>query len=798
MPNSALKKPFSLLLFCAVLLFPSLASAKTAPKKPLEPSQDGPVIGQIVARILEQDHYEHKPLDAATSRDMLKLYLQNFDPDKMFFLRSDVAEFQARFGDDMAQMVRAGDIGPAYFIFNRFMERVRERVRFVRRTLHAAPAGKMAGGKSSTTALSAMNRVLASSASAAVSPESIFDFKKNESVVLDREKLPWPADERDARKLWRKRLKDDVLEEMLDKVKPEDQIKDVARRYERLLTYYKEFASSDVLQAYLTALTGTYDPHSDYMAASTEANFDISMRLSLVGIGAVLSSDGGYAKIVSLVPGGPADKSKQIHPNDRIVGVAQGEGPFVDVVGMRLDDVVNMIRGEKGTLVRLRLIPADAIDPATRVVVNIIREVIKLKDQEARAQVITWPLENGKTERLGVVYLPSFYADMRPDGRTSATRDVSRLVAYLEKQNIAGLILDLRNDGGGSLAEAVTMAGLFDGPGPVVQVRDSQGRVEVLRAPESQPEYTGPMVVLTTRASASASEIVTAALQDYRRAVVVGEKSTFGKGTVQSVVDLADYLPWSMRKDNPGALKITIQKFYRVSGGSTQNRGVTPDIQLPSLDDELDMTESSLPNALPYDHIAPAVYEPKNDVDAKEIDALRKASQERVAVSTDFAYVRQDIALYMKHKQDKSVSLNYAVRLDEQKAAEAREEARKKERASRPPVPFTITNVTLEDVIAGINPLVSTSTAAGAADKSAASPAPEPAASVSAPLPSSASKAAAFSVSSSSASAKSYAHAPPPTDFVLEEAAHVLADMIGKPSAKSLGVSANLAGTKTR
>ncbi|MDE1975631.1 MAG: carboxy terminal-processing peptidase [Elusimicrobia bacterium] len=792
-----MKKTLSLLLLAAALFFPPLAAAKAAPQKPLEPSQDGPVIGQIVARILEQDHYEHKPLDASTSRDMLKLYLQNFDPDKMFFLRSDAAEFRARFGDDMAQMVRAGDVGPAYFIFNRFMERVRERVRFVRRTLHAPPVGKTAGEKSSTTVLSAMNSVLASSA-AFVNPDKIFDFKKNESVILDREKLPWPSDERDAKDLWRKRLKNDVLEEMLDKVKPEDQIKDVVQRYERLLTYYKEFASSDVLQAYLTALAGTYDPHSDYMAASTEANFDISMRLSLVGIGAVLSSDGGYAKIVSLVPGGPADKSKQIHPNDRIVGVAQGEGSFVDVVGMRLDDVVDMIRGKKGTLVRLRLIPADAIDPATRVVVNIIREVIKLKDQEARAQVITWPLEDGKTERLGVVYLPSFYADMRPDGRTSATRDVSRLVAYLEKQGAAGIILDLRNDGGGSLAEAVAMAGLFDGPGPVVQVRDSQGRVEVLRAPESQAEYTGPMVVLTTRASASASEIVTAALQDYRRAVVVGEKSTFGKGTVQSVVDLADYLPWSMRKDNPGALKITIQKFYRVSGGSTQNRGVTPDIQLPSLDDELDMTESSLPNALPYDHIAPAVYEPKNDVTAGEIAALQKASEERVAVSTDFAYVRQDIALYMKHKQDKSVSLNYEARLAEEKANEARAEARKKERASRPAAPFTVTDVTLEDVIAGVNPLVSTSTAAGAAGKSAASQTPEPAASVSAPPPSSAAEAAAFSVSSSSASAKGYAHAPPPTDFVLEEAAHVLADMIGKPSAKSLGVSANLAGAKPR
>jgi len=790
-------------LFLPFLLFSSLAAAKTASNRPLEPSSGGPLIGQVVARILEQDHYEHKPLDAAVSRDMLKLYLDDYDPDRMFFDKSDVDEFRARYGGDMAQLVKQGDIGPAYFIFNRFMERVRQRVRFVHQIFHVpetASAPKAVPGEASNkTVLSAMNTVLASSAAASaasINPDAIFDFKKDESIILDREKLPWPADERDARELWRKRLKDDVLEEMLDKVKPADQIKDVLQRYDHLLTYYKEFAPSDVLQAYLTALASTYDPHSDYMAASEEANFDISMRLSLVGIGAVLSQDGGYAKIVSLVPGGPAEKSKQIHPNDRIVGVAQGDGPFTDVVGMRLDDVVGMIRGKKGTVVRLRLIPADALDPATRVVVNITREVIKLKDQEARAQVISWPLEDGNTERLGVVYLPSFYADMRQDGRTSASRDVARLVAYLEKQDIAGLILDLRNDGGGSLAEAVAMAGLFDGPGPVVQVRDSRGRVEVLRAPESRPEYTGPMVVLTTRASASASEIVTAALQDYRRALVVGEKSTFGKGTVQSVVDLGDYLPWSLHQENPGALKITIQKFYRVSGGSTQNRGVTPDIQLPSLDDELDMTESSLPNALPYDQIAPAVYEPANNVEAQEIAALKKASEERVAVSTDFAYVRQDIALYMKHKQDKNVSLNYAARLAQEKADNAREEARKKERASRPPVPFTITDVTLEDVLTGINPLVSTATVKAAGQ--AAAREPTPAASVSAPLPTPAQKAKGFSVASSSTSVAGYTHAPPQTDFVLEEAAHVLADLVGKPSAKSLGVSADIAGLKPR
>ncbi|MHB2026400.1 MAG: carboxy terminal-processing peptidase [Elusimicrobiota bacterium] len=737
-----------------------VACAWPARAAALKPAPDAAVISQMVAHMLEQDHYVRKPIDESVSPDLLKLYLDDYDPNRMFFERADIDDFKRQFGKDMAPRVKNGDVEPAYVIFNRFMERLKDRVRLVHEIL---------GPKSGAEEPPAAARAIAQSSATAV-PVAPFDFNEKESVLLDRRKAPWPEDDARARDIWRKRIKNDVLEEMLDKVKPQDQVKNVLKRYDRLLANYKEFDANDVLQNYLTALANTYDPHSDYMAAPEEDNFDISMSLSLVGIGAVLSSDGEYAKIVSLVPGGPADKSKKIHPNDHIEAVAQGaDGPFADAGGMKLDKLVEIIRGKKGTTVRLRLIPADAIDPSARLTVSLVREEIKLKDQEAKAEVISWPVARGKKELLGAIRLPSFYADMRQSGRESATRDVSRLVAYLNKKGVSGIILDLRDNGGGSLAEAVAMAGLFIGPNPVVQVRDSRGRVEILRAPESSPEYSGPLVVLTSRASASASEIVTAAMQDYRRAPVIGEKSTFGKGTVQSVLELSDYMPWSLRQDKPGALKITIQKFYRVSGGSTQNRGVIPDIRLPSLDDDLDMTESSLPNALPYDQIDPAPYRPVDDVGPRRLRNLDEASQLRVAVSTDFAYVREDISRYLRQKKDKRVSLNYDERLARRRADEAIDLSRKKERAARKNPPFSVVDVSVEDLVAGIDPL-----------------SPSSAAVVSASI-SSETAASAASVSSSSAAAEDYAHAPPPEDFVLKEAAHVLADLAaGAPLPKTV------------
>ncbi|MDP2866049.1 MAG: S41 family peptidase, partial [Elusimicrobiota bacterium] len=351
-------------------------------------------------------------------------------------------------------------------------------------------------------------------------------------------------------------------------------------------------------------LAACYDPHSAYMGAPAEENFDIGLGITLVGIGVTLQTEEGYAKILAIIPGGPAAKSEAFHINDRIEAVAQGEdGPFVEAAGMRLDRLVKLIRGGKGTVVRIKLIPADALDPSARVTVKLVREKILLRDQQAKAQIVLVPGKDGRDRRLGVIKLPSFYTKVGPSGGESTTRDVRVLLDYLKKQEVAGLILDLRDNGGGSLEEAVNMTGLFTGGGPVVRVRDYRREVRTLSAPADGAAYTGPIVVLNSRFSASASEIVSAALQDYGRAVLVGEKSTFGKGTVQTVAELDQYMPPALRQYKAGGLRLTIQKFYRVEGTTTQKIGVAPAIVLPSIYDFMEIGEASLPNCLSADSI---------------------------------------------------------------------------------------------------------------------------------------------------------------------------------------------------
>ena len=751
-------KLFSKFYFSLLLLL-SLApgSGAAVSTGTLEAGPAAPAIAQLSARILEEGHYARKPITAETSRELLRLYLRMYDPSRMFFLASDIEEFDSRFGYGLAPLLKSGDTGPAYFIFNRLMTRLRERVGWTQELVR-----------------------------------STYTFASGETVLADRRDAPWPAGEAEARELWRKRIEFDLLQEKLDGAKPEDWAKDVQKNYSRLLDNYNEFDAGDVLQGYLTALAGCYDPHSEYMGAPAEENFDIGLGISLVGIGVTLQTEEGYAKILAIVPGGPAEKSGVFHVNDRIEAVAQGaEGTFVEAAGMRLDRLVKLIRGEKGTVVRLRLIPADALDPSTRVTIALVRDKILLRDQQARAQIVLVPGKDGRDLRLGVIRLPSFYAKIGPSGGESTTRDVKILLDYLKLQNVAGVILDLRNNGGGSLEEAVNMTGLFIGAGPVVQVRDSGGNVRVLSAHDGGPAYDGAVVVLDSMFSASASEIVSAALRDYRRAVLVGGKSTFGKGTVQTVADLDPYMPMSLRQYKAGGLRLTIQKFYRVSGGSTQNLGVVPDISLPSLDDQLDLAEASLPNALAYDEIAPADYQPGGRLAAPELGRLRAASAERVAASTEFKFVKQDISLYLERKKEKAVSLNYEKRLAERKEDEARKTARNKERAARLSPPLSVTDITLQDIEAG-KPLVLNSTAAPAVSLSTAA---GPAASAAGLIVSSRSVASALAastaavyglaVSSATAEGAGYAKAPAAGDFVLEEAARVLSDMLSPRPAVS-------------
>ncbi|NNN05740.1 MAG: carboxy terminal-processing peptidase [Elusimicrobia bacterium] len=700
----------------------------------------GSVVSELVTRLLEQTHYAHHPIDEATSQQFLKMYIDSFDYNHMILEKSDVDELTAKYGSTLGGLAKNGDVEAAYEIYNLVLKRLEERVALVKRLTSRD-----------------------------------FDFTKNESVVLDRHDAPWPATHADLENLWRLRIKHEVLLERMSRMKaaeakaaaasaaakapaprvaavstttvstpavttissataapavaaapavssataaaPEKELsikETIDTRYERLLRSYKEYDGSDILQDYLSALAHVYDPHSDYLAAAQKENFDISMKLSLVGIGAVLRSEDGYAKIVSLVPGGPADSSKKIKPNDRLEAVAQGDGPFVEVVGMKLDRVVALIRGEKGTIVRLRILPANALDPAARATVSLVRDEIKLTDQEAKARLYTVPVKGSRPAKIGVLDLPSFYADMRGgEDAKSLTRDTARLLAELRRRGADAIVVDLRANGGGALSEAVSLSGLFIKEGPVVQVKDARGTIRVLRASEDAAAYPGPLVVLTSRGSASAAEIFTAAMQDYARGVVVGDKTTFGKGTVQSVLELSDYLPPAYQSIKPGALKLTVQKFYRVSGGSTQNRGVIPDIHLPSGGDVSEMTESAQPHALPYDEIEPADYTRSSAVDGR-VPALEKDSARRVAASKEFRWIKEDLERWEKQKKDKALSLNEKTRLAQAKADEEREAARKKERADSKVKPLAFDEITLA-TLDGKKPAVASSTAAASA-----------------------------------------------------------------------------------
>ena len=728
----------------ASLLASGAALALALPARAaIEPDPAAPVVSQLVARILEQSHYLHHPLDEKTSKELLANYLEMYDYNHMFFEKADVDEFSARYGANAADHLKEGDVASAYDIFDRFLKRLDER-----------------------------NLLVAELTSSTATAKT--DFSADEAIQIDRHEAAWPENAKAARELWRQRIKYELLQEKLSKAKapdkadskpesktkadskaePADIGKTVRLRYERLQRSYKEFDSSDILQNYLSALTHTFDPHSDYMAAPQKENFDISMRLSLVGIGAVLRSEDGYAKIVSLVPGGPADKDKRLKPSDKIEAIAQGDGPWIEAMGMKLDRLVQMIRGEKGTTVRLRVIPADAIDPATRVTISLVRDEIKLTDQEAKAKIIDAALPGGHSVKVGVIDLPSFYADMKSVIEAkSTTRDVEKLIGALKHENVDGIILDLRRNGGGSLSEAVSLTGLFIPEGPVVQVKDYRGVTKVLRDTEPEEFYKGPLIVLTSRASASASEILAAALQDYGRAVIVGEKSTFGKGTVQSIIELSQYLPGALRSYKPGAVKLTIQKFYRVSGGSTQNRGVIPDVRLPSLEDYMDIAESELKNAMPYDETEPAGYQRTDTLAGPKLKELAKLSEGRVAASPEFAYVREDIERFKKQKAEKTISLNEQKRLAEKKAEEERDVHRKKERAARKEKDLVAQEITLESI---------DGTSAGAAPPAKST--------------------AAVTIESENAD---YEKAPPTPDFVLGETIRILADTLPQGWAKN-------------
>jgi len=711
-------------LTCAVLVGLASASysARSAEETPLSrwtgtnitirPLSPGPLDGQIAyvtARMLQKYHYSRQTFDETVSSKFLDRYLDTLDPQHLHFLQSDLADFEVyRTNLDRLTLPEGAanpSARPATLIFNRFMHRLEQRVAYCDQLLN----------------------------------QEKFVFDTNERVAVLRKNAPYPKDVDEARKLWRDRLRYEYLQEKLAKIEArkkapghaetagtssstnqestagakiqkaprksdaEEIVETLTHRYRRNLHMFADWDSDDVLQIYLTALARVYDPHSDYFGHSALDSFAISMNLSLFGIGAELMSEDGYCTINRLLPGGPAAKSKKIKEKDRIIAVAQSNQPPVDVVDMSLNKAVQLIRGPKGTEVTLTLIPAGEDDSA-RTTLTLVRDEIKLEDAEAKAKIIELPGDHGDNLRLGVIDLPSFYTSFDPTstrGKTepkSTTEDVSRLLNKLKAEHVGGVVLDLRRNGGGSLEEAIRLTGLFIKVGPVVQVKDYDGHIDVDRDEDSSVLYEGPLIVLTSRFSASASEILAGALQDYGRALIVGDSSTHGKGTVQQVLPLKEPLLRLMalqRPENlntlsrllltndPGALKLTIKKFYRASGESTQLKGVVPDITLPSVFSEAkEIGESALENPMPWDTISKAKYDRFNLV-APYLGDLRRLSAQRVASDKEFSYIREDIETYKKKSEEKTVSLNEKQRLKEKEQDEARVKARDAERLAR-------------------------------------------------------------------------------------------------------------------
>ncbi len=633
---------------------------------PLDEKATDAAVTAVTSKVLESSQIAHHRLDDALANRFLDRYLDTLDAGHMLFLKSDLDEF-ARFRPTLAEATRKrGDSSLAHVIFDRYLERLDQRAAFTN--------GMLENDK--------------------------FEFTSDDTFFYDRKEAPRPADMNAAKALWKQQLRYEYLQEKLAGKKEADIVKTLTRRQTRTAATMRKFNRDAVLELYLEALALTYDPHSDYMGAEQVKSFEIAMNLKLTGIGATLQSLDGYCKIMELVPGGPAARSGLIKPGDRIVGVSQKAGDeFDDIIDLPLSQAVELIRGKKGTPVLLNIISADAADDSERKTITIIREEIKLEDQQAKAQIIDLPVGDA-TQRIGVIDLPSFYAG-EGDGKgapTSCSADVEKLIGKLSKEGVTGIILDLRLNGGGSLQEAIDLTGLFIPTGPVVQTRNLEGRLEVGIDHDRKLAWDGPLVVLTSRFSASASEILAGALQDYGRAVIVGDTSTFGKGTVQTIIPLGRVMESEgiVPDSDPGALKVTISKFYRPSGKSTQLEGVKADIVIPSLTDLPEIGEADLGNPLPWDTIKPAAYLESNRVNPL-LAALRANSEKRIDKDPDFVDLKSDIERFSKQRADKSVSLNEARRQQEKDELKARNEAAKKARLARGTTPPPAYEVTLKN-----------------------------------------------------------------------------------------------------
>jgi carboxyl-terminal processing protease len=607
----------------------------------LLPSERHRKVARLVGEVIERSHYRQAVLDEKMSSQVFDRYIESLDPSRSYLLSSDLGELE-RYRFKLGEAIRTGNVDPAFVIFARFQERNRAAIRGAIGDLEAEP-----------------------------------DFTLDESLAFDRAKAPWltsPAEEDD---LWRRRVKNDALSLMLaNKTWPE--ARDVLKkRYERVLKRVDQVSSDDVFESFMNAYAHVYDPHSNYLSPRSSEEYNIQMKLSYVGIGASLQLIDDHVTVMNVIPGGPAAVSGLIKINDRITAVGQGKlGELVDVVGWRLDDVVQLIRGPAGSLVRLSVLAAGATPGSKETTLEFMRNKITLEAQAAQKKVRT--VKRGEQEfKVGVIDVPSFYQDYEAkvsgdkDYR-STTRDVARLIGELKKEKVDGIVMDLRGNGGGHLSEATSLVGLFIRKGPVVQLRETGGRIEVLDDPEPGEIWDGSLVVLVDRSSASASEIFAAAIQDYGRGLIIGQQ-TYGKGTVQNLYPLDR---WALGPNAGfGQLTVTIGKYYRVTGDSVQNRGVMPEIALPSLISTVEVGESTRDSALPWDRIRSVDFEPEHAL-AGALDAIARAHERRMQTDPDLKALMGDAQAVEKLRQEKTVSLNLSARKAERERLDAERLAR--------------------------------------------------------------------------------------------------------------------------
>lgn len=656
-------KKWVVLWLGTLLLLAGMASAKVTetPLEQLEPSRQHRQTAVIIAKVMEKYHYRPVQLDKARSSEVLDRYVEALDPNRSFFTAQDIADFN-QYRNSLLRDLSNGRVEPAFDIFKRLRLRIDQRIDYAVQLLD----------------------------------KNQFDFTTVEDYQFDREKAPWIATEEEMRDLWRKRVKNDILGLRLAKKEDAKITETLRKRYEGIKTRTRQTEPEDVFQAYMNAFAQTVEPHTAFMSPERSENFDISMRLSLQGIGAVLRTDGEYTEVQSTVPGGPAATSGQIKPGDKVVGVAQGEkGEMEDIIGWRLQDVVEKIRGEKGTIVRLQIIPKAGGDSAPAKELSLVRDEVKLENQAAKKSILQ-DLPGLEGKKFGVIDVPAFYRDFQgfaagKDDFRSTTKDVRKLLAELKDEKVDGVIIDLRDNGGGSLTEATELTGLFIAKGPVVQVKDAQGKVEVERDADPDLVYGGPLAVLVDRDSASASEIFAGAIQDYQRGIILGEP-TFGKGTVQTLLDLNQF---SRSPEDLGRMRLTIAQFFRVQGASTQHKGVVPDVTFPTAVLAGDYGEKSLDNALPFAAIQSVTHD---NMGVNHIAQLEAKSAERQLKDPGFNFLVDQEKAFREAQDEKTLSL---VESDRRKQWAEREkealERRNKLRAWRGLEPLTSIDDEAED-----------------------------------------------------------------------------------------------------